>query len=45
MNRSQHTKQVKMGCGGKTKRKRMAKGGQCKGGGAARRGKRFTRNG
>lgn len=43
--RAQTAKQVKYGCGGKAKARKMAKGGIIRGCGAARRGKKFTRNG
>lgn len=47
MNRSNQKKQM-MKCGGKTKAKKMAKGGQvqhCRGGGAAKKGTRFCKDG
>jgi hypothetical protein len=47
MNRSNQRKQM-MKCGGKTKAKKMAKGGKaqtCRGGGEATGGKRFNRDG
>ena len=51
MNRNNMAKQIKYAPGGKTKMKcggkvkRMAKGGQCRGGGAATRGMKYGRNG